>query len=205
MINTLTLKPEVLHRVVCAVLEQRRPSKPPAKVSAHALMGRLPTLEQLRAGARESARETGADAEVARYFQSLLELGYLVASADGLAESERDTLASLVEYVTGAAVDHRALQLHFDELNAISDALGRPERLGRVASEFESADSRQEAISFAALVAIADGALTEPELKVLYKLGEHFSFSREEVQSLVNDVSCKIDKAFAEVSPASSL
>jgi tellurite resistance protein len=172
-------------------------------VSQRALIGRLPAVERLKTGARESAREEATDAAAARYFQSLLELGYLVASADGLAEKERDTLARLVERVTGSAVDRAMLQLHFTELDAISEALGRAERLGRVASEFESGPERQEAISFSALVAMADGALTDTEMNVLLKLGEHFSLSEEEVRALVESVADRVEQALAQVTPAS--
>jgi tellurite resistance protein len=199
MFNTLTVKPEILHKAVCAVLEGQREDKPARKVSQRVLLGRLPSLEWLKAGAVESTRQSSENVPSARYFQALLELGYLVASADGLAEKERDTLAQLVEHVTGAAVGRETLQLHFHDLDASSEALGRSERLGRAASEFETVEAQQEAISFSALVAIADGELTEPEMSVLIKLGEHFSLSEQEVRALVNQVADKIETALAQI------
>ena len=66
---------------------------------------RLPGTEQLRAGAE--ATRGGADDQQVRTFQSILELGYLVASADGFADEERRALAALLEQATGAAVNRQ--------------------------------------------------------------------------------------------------
>ena len=66
--------------------------------------------------------------------------------------------------------------------------LGRRERLARVASNFEDLASREEAISFAALIAIADGRLAEPETNALLELGTHFSFSEGQVKALLAQV-----------------
>jgi tellurite resistance protein len=60
-----------------------------------------------------AAQGEGAEA---RYFQSILELGYLVASADGLAEEEKNALADLLEQVTGKVIDQGQLKLHFQDL-----------------------------------------------------------------------------------------
>ncbi len=181
--------PERLAVAVRAVLGQQRDSS-----ASGAARVRLPALDRLRAGARESVKDEADDARVAEYFQSLLELGYLVASADGLAAEERDALAHLVEQVTGSAVDYDTLQLHFEDLDATCEALGRRERLGRTAANFEDVSERAEAISFSALVAIADGALAEPEMKVLYELGGHFSLAADRVDATVEEVATAIER-----------
>ena len=153
---------------------------------------RFPGTEKLRAGAVESVKDEATDAGAALYFQSLLELGYLVASADGLAEDERVALAQLVEHATDAAVDRDALMIHFADLEATCEMLGRRERLVRTAANFEGADARNEAISFATLVAIADGKLNSDEAEVLHELGRHFSLSGARVQGVIDDVARSI-------------
>ena len=165
--------------------------------TAGVAVGRLPAAERLKAGAVESVKDEAEDARAAEYFQSLLELGYLVASADGLAAEERDALAHLVEYATGAAVDYDTLQLHFTDLDATCEALGRRERLGRTAANFDDQGERGEALSFAVLVAIADGAIAEPELKVLVELGAHFALTAEQVAAVVEQVAANIEQKLA--------
>ena len=159
------------------------------------MIARFPSLAQLKAGAQESVKESAQDAQAARRYQSLLELGYLVASADGLADEEREVLALLLERASDRVVDRKMLQLHFSDLDATIDALGRRERLGRVAADFESFEEREEAISFAALVAMADGAVEQPEMRALLDLGERFSLSAEDVYALVDRVAAGINEA----------
>jgi len=158
---------------------------PQQVVQATALVGRLPSPAKLRAGAEQALKEEAEDARAAEYFQSLLELGYLVASADGLAAEERETLALLLEHATDSIVNRDALHLHFTDLDATSAALGRSERLGRVAANLDTERAREEALSFAALVAMADGTLEPAELQVLIELGRHFALSPEQVQTVV--------------------
>jgi tellurite resistance protein len=183
---------DTLRAAICAVLTEQRAEMPASTVGADLLLGRLPTSIQLQAGAEQSLKEEADDFEAAEYFQSLLELGYLVASADGLAEEERDALAHLVESVTNQAADYEALQVHFDDLDTMSDALGRRERLGRVAANLETKEQREEAISFAALIAIADGVLAQPEAEVLFALGEHLSFGKDAVLAVIDQVKNRI-------------
>src|SRR5262245_31092341 len=101
----------------------------------------------------------------ANRFMAALELGYLAASADGLDARERDTIATTLEKVTGIGFDHDAFAAHFADLDAAVAMLGRRERLARTAAEFDSDDSRANAIRFAALVAMAGGTLPAPELE----------------------------------------
>jgi tellurite resistance protein len=151
-----------------------------------ALSGNLPSVDRLKQAAEATLAERDHDASA--YFQSMLELGYLVASADGFAEQERHALAELLEAITGAAVDHDALELHFRDLDDTVEALGRRERLRRAAADFEDGVSRTEALGFAALVALADGELAEPEAQVLTEMGSHFGLSESEVAQTVDRV-----------------
>jgi tellurite resistance protein len=180
-------------------LERQSAELPVPAGGAPVVSGRLPNTARLIHGAEESLKEhTYNPPPDAEYFQSLLELGYLVASADGLAPEERAALAKLVEHATGSVVEHAALQRHFDDLDACSEALGRRERLGRVAANFEDLSAREEAISFAALIAIADGKLARPEAEVLIELGEHFSFSQMDVKAVLGQVVAGIKLALEE-------
>src|SRR5262245_49209379 len=78
----------------------------------------LPTPERLRTGAEQAMTAEPHFLSAARDFQNLLEVGYLVASADGLADAEREVLAQLLEHATGAVVDRETLQRHFKDLDA---------------------------------------------------------------------------------------
>jgi tellurite resistance protein len=126
------------------------------------------------------------------HFMAVLELGYLAASADGLDDKERDTIASTLERITGIGFDHDAFAAHFSDLDAAVATLGRKERLARTAAEFESDDARANAIRFAALVAMADGSLHEPELVVLQELGSHYKWTADRVRGLVTEAAATV-------------
>lgn len=125
-------------------------------------------------------------------FMAVLELGYLAASADGLDASERDALAATLERVTGIGYDHDAFAAHFADLDAAVSALGRRERLARTAAELETDAAREDAIRFAALVAMCDGTLRAPELEVLDEAGTHFRWNAEKVHGLVTDAAARV-------------
>ena len=123
---------------------------------------------------------------------AVLELGYLAASADGLDASEREALATTLERVTGIGYDHDAFAAHFADLEAAVAALGRRERVARTAAEFESDDTRADAIRFAALVAMCDGTLRAPELEVLNEAATYFRWSEDKVHGLVTDAAARV-------------
>jgi tellurite resistance protein len=125
-------------------------------------------------------------------FMAALELGYLAASADGLDERERDTIATTLEKVTGIGFDHDSFAEHFADLDGAVEALGRRERLARTAAEFENDDTRADAIRFAALVAMADGTLHETELVVLCEAGSHFKWPDDKIRTLVTDAAARV-------------
>ena len=125
-------------------------------------------------------------------FMAALELGYLAASADGLDARERAALATTLEKVTGIGFDHDAFSAHFADLDEAVASLGRRERLARTAAEFETDDTREDAIRFAALVAMCDGKLNGPELEVLNEAGGHFHWSADKVHGLVTDAAARV-------------
>lgn len=175
-IDLSKLGPETLSGAVLATLQD----------APEALAGCLPTPNRLKQGAQATTEDRLEEAST--YFQSLLEIGYLVASADGFASEERHALAMLLEHLTGSIVAHDAFELHFQDLDAAVEMLGRRERLRRAAADFEDGIGRGEALGFAALVAIADGKLAEPEEKALLELGTHFGLNEEQVGRAVNSV-----------------
>lgn len=124
-------------------------------------------------------------------FIAALELGYLTASADGLDERERDTIATTLEQVTGIGFDHDSFAEHFADLDAAVEMLGRAERLARTAADFLDDDARADAIRFAALVAMADGKLHKAELTVLCEAGEHFEWTQDKVLALVDEAAAR--------------
>src|SRR5512139_2949913 len=73
-----------------------------------------------------------------------LELGYLTASADGLDETERASIATTLERLTGIGFDQQVFADHFADLDAAVTMLGRHERLARTAAEFETEGSRAD-------------------------------------------------------------
>ena len=156
--------------------------------------GLVPLASALRAGAAASTRGEPVDLDMARYFQALLELGYLVASADGLADSEREALAALLEQVSGDAVDRQTLLTHFRDLDQASEVLGRRERLVRVAAHFGDEPSRLEAIGFAALVAMADGTLDRSEMEALVDLGARFGMNARQVDLEVRAIARRVEE-----------
>jgi hypothetical protein len=125
-------------------------------------------------------------------FMAALELGYLAASADGLEYAERRALADTLERVTGIGFDHETFAAHFADLDAAVATLGRRERLARTAAEFDNDDARENAIRFAALVAMCDGTLNAPELEVLNEAGSHFKWGAEKIHGLVTDAAARV-------------
>jgi tellurite resistance protein len=148
--------------------------------------GHLPSQERLEQGAKATLEQR--DEPSSAYFQSILEVAYLVASADGFADDERSALALLLEGVTGRAVGRDSLELHLRDLGEASGILGRRERLRRAAEDFDDEASRVEALGFAALVALADGELTGPETEALVELGGHLGMARDRVTEVVEGV-----------------
>jgi tellurite resistance protein len=153
----------------------------------------LPGPEQFRAGAEATRRDS--DEAESKHFQSILELGYLVASADGFAPQERQALAALLEQATGAAVNRGELEIHLKDLEDGCAMLGRRERLRRAAADFDDQLGRKEAIGFTALVAVADGMLADAELEALRELGSCFEFGNEAVDDIVMTIARDIDRA----------
>lgn len=153
--------------------------------------GAVPLPTSARLGQTAKATVAGSDADQATYFQSILEIAYLVASADGFADDERDALASLLEQLTGKAVSHDDLELHFKDLDDACEMLGRRERLRRAAEDFAGA-GKTEAVGFAAIIALADGQLADPEAKALAELGGHLGMSEQEIADVVASVVARV-------------
>lgn len=140
----------------------------------------------IRAGAAATVADSPVDPDAARRFQTMLELAYLVASADGFAADERASLAALLERITGATVDHATLELHFRDLEDAVGLLGRRERLARAAADLDDPAQAEDVIGLVALVALADGHLATPEFEALVDLGRFVGVSSDRVRGIVD-------------------
>ena len=149
-----------------------------------AVTGDGPRAVRLRTSASQCLVDEPSDVAAARWFQSLVELAYLVASADGFSDHERESLAHLIERATGRTVDHELLVLHLRELEVQTEVLGRHERFAR-AAEVRDQPSVDDALAFAALVAMADGTMAKPEKDALLELARHLEIDPLQVESLI--------------------
>lgn len=175
----------------------RLPDVEPARLAAAieaVLEAREDLRARLRAGAEQSMRAQPTDTTAATRFQTLLELGFLVASADGFADEERVSLSILLESVTGWAIDRAALERHFRDLEQAVAALGRRERLARLAAELDRA-AAEEAIELVVTIAMADGRLSDAEHAVLVELGEHLQLPDDRLRALVADAASRLREA----------
>jgi tellurite resistance protein len=152
--------------------------------------------KRLETGARAVSKQTGS--EPARNFQALLEVGYLVASADGFADEERAALARLLEHATARAVSHDVLELHFRDLDESAALLGRAERLLRAASDIEEAGAKLDALRFAGLVALSDGQLGQPEVTALYELAGGLSLSETDANRVIKPLVDELEHALRD-------
>lgn len=152
---------------------------------AAAVTGDGPRAVRLRTSASQCVVDEPSDLAAARWFQSLVELAYLVASADGFSPEERGSLALLIERATGRTVDRELLERHLAVLEAQTDDFGRHQRFARAAAEVSDQPSVDDALAFAALVAMADGQMARPEHEALLELAHHLDIEPVQVEALI--------------------
>lgn len=173
-----------LHDVIARqVSEAAAPS-----VGPRALIGRLPKVEKLEdEGLFETIPPTSAeDAEAGKYFSAVVEACYLVAAADGMAQVERGAVAHLIKCATGGGLDEP--DSIFDAYSQLLERQGLEARLDAVADKLEDFMAREEAMGFAASIAVADRELARTEGVVLMALAKRFDYSQGEVQAAVDQV-----------------
>lgn len=144
-----------------------------------------PRAARLRTSARQCVVDEPSDLAAARWFQSLVELAYLVASADGFSPEERASLAVLIERATMETVDHGLLEQQLVDLEAQTEVMGRHQRIARAAAEVKDQPSVDDALAFAALVAMADGRMAGPEQAALLEIAAHLDIERGQVEALI--------------------
>ena len=149
----------------------------------------------LREGAEQVVTDAGAEQASAQRFVTVLELAYLVASADGFAAAERRSLSYLLESVTGSAVKQATLERHFSDLDNAVEMLGRRERLARSAADLPDAGAREEALKLTALIAMADGQVSVDEMSALTELGQHMEMDATRVEGLVRQCAGIVQEA----------
>jgi tellurite resistance protein len=150
-----------------------------------AVTGDEPRAVRLRTSASQCVVDQPSDVTAARWFQSLVELAYLVASADGFSAHERGSLALLIERATGRAVEHELLERQLGSLEEQAEAFGRHQRFARAAAEVRDQPSVDDALAFAALVAMADGRLAATEHDALLELAGHLHIEPVQVDALI--------------------
>lgn len=153
------------------------------------------SAQHLGSAAQQGFAAQPADPEVARTFQALLTVGYLVASSDQLAAGERAALAGVLERAAGSAVDRAMFDHRLAEIESLRASLGPEEALRRAAADLSGPFARREAIVFAALVSIGDGTLSTHEVDTLVQLGELVQVPRGEVFALIEDVVHSVTRA----------
>lgn len=194
---------DVLRAAVRAVIEQQATDVAAPSVGPRALMARLPRIERLEEGAEHlfssipPANE--ADTEAARYFGAIVETCYLVATADGFAAEERGAVADLVGFATGDLFTRDRAESVFAAHAKLLEEQGLEARLDAIAARLDDFVAREEAMSFAALVAVADRELADKEAVMLMALAKRFDFSRGEVQAVVRQVAMTLAKAIRAV------
>ncbi len=169
-----------------------------------AVMTAEPTrARRLHDGARASIEEALAAAAEeaaasARWFQALVELGWLVASADGFDPAERRSMATLLAAVTGEAVDHALLEQHLAELAEQVEIMGRSQRLARAAAELgdlvaAGLAASDDAVTFATLVCLADGRLEAAEHAALVELGGWLALDAAAVRARIAALATEVE------------
>lgn len=184
---------EALRGAIQTAVRQQTADVTAPSVGPRSLIGRLPPSTRLENGAEQFVQESPEDAEAARYFAGIVEASYLVAGADGLAETERAALIQLVSEATGRAIDADDLNVLFELFDERVQRDGLEARLVAVADNFDDFMARGEAMSFAVLVAIADGVLAPGEGVALTALGARLGFAAGEVQAVLDQVVTTIE------------
>jgi tellurite resistance protein len=196
-----TTDQKVLSTAVSTVLTRHVSDTAAPSVGPRSLAGRLPTPEQLAAGAAQLVAESDEDTEAAGYVTALLETAFLVSSADGLAEQELRSLGELMVQSTGAVLGADAFGSLVEKFEQLLTEQGLEARVGAVAKHFDDFLAREEAMSFAALIAVADGELGTKEALVLLSLGKRLGFSPGEVQAVVNAVANELSRVLKQNNP----
>lgn len=176
---------QALDHVIEAALSRSGQSAQQSAVESRgvrSLSGRLPSKQSLREG--QLALREQPESDDAQAQRALLDCALIVASADRLAADEVTALESLFEHVLGDPEAAPLVQTLLGELQV----LGVERSLSRVAARLVSFEQREQALSFAALAAIADRELAEEEADRLLDLGARFGFGVSEVQRLVDRV-----------------
>ena len=138
---------------------------------------------------RRILTEDRAGAE-ARGFEPLLEIAYLVASADSLNADEREGLIRTFEQLT--STDRAALEQHLRDFDEAVVSSNRADRLRQAVTDLHP-DDRGGAVAFAAAIAMSDGWLGESELAVLVELGSHLEIPADKAREIVEGVIARVE------------
>lgn len=122
------------------------------------------------------------------FFSGLVEGAFLLAAADGdLSEDEEVALSETLREITGGMFEPEEF---VQMLHAFEEALqedGLASRLQTLASSLPDEPARRVVLSFAVLVALCDRHLADAEWSALQAMGAAFGFSKQAVETLVNE------------------
>lgn len=194
---------DVLEVAVRRVIEKQATEVAAPSVGPRALMSRLPRINT-DSGAEDLFStippSSQSDVEAGRYFGAIVETCYLVSTIDGLAGEERGAVSALVGFATGDLISGKTADGLFAAYADLVKEQGLEARLDSVAERLDDFVAREEAMSFAALVAVADRELASKEQVILMALAKRFEFSRGEVQAIVNQVAASLSQAITDAS-----
>ncbi|MEM1033439.1 MAG: hypothetical protein AAF928_09425 [Myxococcota bacterium] len=186
--------PEVYASALHDVIAQLVDEVATPAVGPRALLNRLPRVQTPEAGGLFETQppHSAEDAEAGKYFSAVVETCYLVAAADDMAEVERAAVTQLVRCATGGGLDDP--EAVFAAYRSLLEAEGLEARLDAVAEKLDFM-AREEAMSFAATIAIADRKLARVEGVVLMALAKRFDYSPGMVQASVAQVAQRLAAA----------
>jgi tellurite resistance protein len=176
-------------------------------VGPRALLARLPKIDRMEHGAEQLFSSippaSHEDEAAGKYFSAIVEACFLVAAADGLAAQESGAVTELIRFATGEVLSHERADELFESYEQLLRTQGLEARLDAVAERLDDFLAREECMSFAALIAVADGELSEREVVALMALAKRFDFSAGEVQLAVQKVAIELAEAIGEALEAS--
>jgi tellurite resistance protein len=180
--DLIGVEPERLRGAVKAVVAQQVRDVAAPSLGPMDLEG---TVAPRRFTAEPSLGANPDEVAAARHFVALMEAAYLVATSDGMSDAERQTLVDLIAYLTGDSTSPTVVTQMMAGFQALLDREGLSARLQHVAAQFDDFMAREEALSFAALVLIADGSISRKEVRGLIELAEVLGYSVGEAQAAI--------------------
>jgi len=122
-------------------------------------------------------------------FEAIVEAAYLVASADGVVDSEeRKTFERVVYAACGGAVAANQVSALVGDFEGLLDDDGLDARVAAVARHVSKKSHAQEVLRIAALIAQTSEGVAESERNVLEKIAKACKLDASEVDAALEEV-----------------